>query len=112
MLFCEPNSLLLKENCILQKPLNVLEGRRGGADSADGLEAMLSAGVRRLDHGASLHVLGASGVHGGREGLAHVLGEPVQRERRLVGADVNVLGDSLAGAFHLLLELGVRMRLL
>ena len=41
------------------------------------------------------------GLCGGREGLPDVLGQPVQRQRGLVRADVQVLAYPLARLLHL-----------
>ena len=98
--------LLLQRDGILQQLLAVPERGPRPLHPPHGLQPILRVvvgpGQLRVER-AHLAAL----VDGRREGLAHVLCQPVEGQRRLVGADVQVLGEALARALDLGLEVKV-----
>ena len=83
------------------------QGRSGLSDGSDGVESIVGACVGRVQVVFVPLDLGLPLLDRRRECLADVLGQSVEGQRGLVGADVHVLGDAFAGALGSGGQLGV-----
>lgn len=102
--------LLLQENGIFEQFLGLTQDGRGPFHGPHRVQSMLRVAMRAIELLMESSDLGPT-LNRGRQGLTHVLGQAIQGQRGLVGADVQVLRDALARSLDLVLELRIHHRL-